>query len=89
MIVEKQQLRDYLEQLNAAVEDSSALAADKSKLSELVSNIEQQLDEPVWQTEPQSLTEQVDELISSIETEHPSVASILNNIMVTLSSMGV
>ena len=87
--MEKQQLRDYLEQLNAAVEDSSALAADKSKLSELVSNIEQQLDEPVWQTEPQSLTEQVDELISSIETEHPSVASILNNIMVTLSSMGV
>ena len=87
--MEKQQLRAYLEQLNSAVEESNAPAADKSKLTDLVSTIEQQLEEPVWPSEPNDLTGQVDEMVSAFETEHPGIAGVLNNIMVTLSSMGV
>jgi hypothetical protein len=40
-------------------------------------------------TEPGSMVEQVDGLVSSFERDHPTVAGILNNIMLTLTSMGV
>ncbi|ARN74777.1 DUF4404 family protein [Oceanicoccus sagamiensis] len=86
--MDQQQLREYLDQLNQAIEGLHAPEADKDKLSDLIVDIEQQLTEPLL-TEPHSLVEQVDEMVSGFERDHPTVAGILNNIMVTLTSMGV
>lgn len=85
----QQQLKEHLEQLTSAIQDMQAAASDKDKLSKLIVDIEQQISDPVLDSETASLTEQVDGLVTSFETDHPAVAGILNNIMVTLSSMGV
>ena len=85
----QQQLKEHLEQLTSAIQDMQATASDKERLSKLVIDIEQQISDPMLDNEAVSLTEQVDSLVTSFETDHPAVAGILNNIMVTLSSMGV
>lgn len=87
--MEREQLRAQLDQLNEAINASGASAADKQRLGGLIDDIEKQIDEPQVAQEPQSLADQVESMISTFEAEHPSVASVLNNIMVTLSSMGV
>lgn len=87
--MEKQQLREQLEQLNQAISSSQASEADKRRLGELIDNIERQIDGPPVGQEADSLVDQVESAISTFETEHPTLAGILNNIMVTLSSMGV
>jgi hypothetical protein len=85
----QQQLKEHLEQLTSAIQDMQATASDKERLSKLIIDIEQQISDPILDNEAVSLTEQVDSLVTSFETDHPAVAGILNNIMVTLSSMGV
>lgn len=88
--MERQQLREYLEQLNSAIGDLHATDEDKSRLKVLVTEIELQLNEPKLEVgDPQTLIDQVDNMVTSFEQEHPRVAGILNNIMVTLSNMGV
>lgn len=85
----QQQLKEHLEQLTDAIQDMQAAASDKDRLSKLIVDIEQQISDPILDSEEASLTDQVDSLVTSFETDHPAVAGILNNIMVTLSSMGV
>ena len=85
----QQQLKEHLDQLTSAIQDMQATESDKEKLSQLIFDIEQQLSDPMLGSDNVSLTEQVDGLVSNFETDHPSVAGILNNIMLTLSSMGV
>ncbi|MCP3908540.1 MAG: DUF4404 family protein [Oceanicoccus sp.] len=86
--MDQQQLREYLDQLNQAIDGMQAPDADKQQLNNLIVDIEQQLTAPLM-NEPHSLVEQVDEMVSGFERDHPTVAGILNNIMVTLTSMGV
>ncbi len=86
--MDQQQLRQHLDQLNQAIEGLQAPDTDKTKLNNLIVDIEQQLNEPLM-AEPHSLVDQVDEMVSGFERDHPTVAGILNNIMVTLTSMGV
>jgi hypothetical protein len=86
--MDQQQLREHLDQLNEAIEGLQAPDVDKDKLNNLIVDIEQHLTEPLL-AEPQSLVDQVDGLVSGFERDHPTVAGILNNIMVTLTSMGV
>ncbi len=85
----RQQLIEHLDQLTSAIQDMQATDNDKEKLSQLIFDIEQQLSDPTLGRDNASLTEQVDGLVSNFETDHPAVAGILNNIMLTLSSMGV
>lgn len=87
--MEREQLREQLEQLHQAINASQASEADKSRLGNLIDDIEQQIEDPLQGQEPQGLADQVESMISSFEADHPTVAAILNNIMVTLSSMGV
>jgi paraquat-inducible protein B len=88
--VDEQQLREHLDELNAAITELKAPKADKEKLTELITDIEQQINEPMFETDnPQTLVDQVDSLVTSFEQDHPAVSGILNNIMLTLSSMGV
>ena len=85
----QQQLQEQLDELNAAIENLSVSADDKVRLTSLIEDIEQQLTDIPLGEEPVDLVEQVDMLVSTFEQEHPTVAGILNNIMLTLSSMGV
>jgi hypothetical protein len=88
--VERQQLREYLDQLNSAIGDLHAPDDDKSRLTGLIAEIELQLNEPMLVADdPQTLIDQVENMVTTFEQEHPSVAGILNNIMLTLSNMGV
>ena len=88
--MERQQLREYLDQLNSAIADLHASDDDKSRLTSLISEIELQLNEPKLEAgDPQTLIDQVDNMVTTFEQEHPRVAGILNNIMLTLSNMGV
>tara|TARA_R110000751_G_scaffold55346_3_gene118735 strand:+ start:58523 stop:58789 length:267 start_codon:yes stop_codon:yes gene_type:complete len=88
--VERQQLREYLDELNIAIDDLSASNNDKRRLASLIAEIEQQLSEPRLVTgKPQTLADQVDNMVTTFEQDHPKVAGILNNIMLTLSNMGI
>lgn len=87
--MDQQQLREHLDQLSAAIDDLQAPETDKGKLADLVVDIERHLSAPLISTEPHNLVEQVDGMVSSFERDHPTVAGILNNIMLTLTSMGV
>ena len=85
----EQPLREQVEQLHAAIDSVNATEADKARLQQLISDIEQQLANADESDQSHGLVGQLEEMISSFETEHPTVAAVLNNIMVTLSSMGV
>ncbi|WP_101757555.1 DUF4404 family protein [Oceanicoccus sp. KOV_DT_Chl] len=85
----QQELREHLDQLNAAIDELSVPESSKDQLNDLIIGIEQQLQDPVIDAEPTDLVEQVDSMVSAFERDHPTVAGILNNIMVTLTSMGV
>ncbi len=87
--MDQQQLVKYLDQLNAEIGDLKAPDSDKERLSELILDIERQITGTVVESEPHTLVEQVDVMVSRFEGDHPTVAGILNNIMVTLTSMGV
>ena len=69
---------------NLKVEDTTA----KARLDRLVAELESGLAEP----EPASdatLNESVKELIEQFEVEHPRITGVLNDLMVTLSGMGI
>lgn len=86
----RQQLREYLEELNSAINDLDGSEDEKARLTSLIAEIELQLNEPKLVTgEPQTLVTQVDNMMTTFEQDHPRVAGILNNIMLTLSNMGV
>ena len=85
----EQELRGQLDELAAAIENMPAAEAQKARLQALIDNIESQLSNAVVDGEPESLAEQVENMISGFESDHPTVAGILNNVMVTLTSMGV
>lgn len=85
----EQELRTQLDELTVALDDLPAADAEKARLQGLIDNIENQLSNPVVEGAPESLVDQVDGMVSSFETDHPTIAGILNNIMVTLTSMGV
>jgi len=73
-------LRAEISNLN--VEDKAV----KSRLDGLVVELEKQLREP---TGGSALDESVKELIEHFEVEHPRITGVLNDLMVTLSGMGI
>lgn len=85
----ERELRDQLEQLDQAIASSSTADADKQQLRQLIDDIERRLDPTVDKDDRDSLDEQVEFLVTSFETDHPTISGILKNIMVSLSSMGI
>lgn len=61
----------------------------KERLSNLVGNIEQKVDYTGVSEEHQYLVEDVKEAITHFEIEHPSISGILNEVIMTLSNMGI
>ncbi len=84
----QQDIRELLQGLDDALKELSIDEASRAKLDTLVNDLEAQLQSPVAMAET-SLPDQVDELVATFESEHPTLAGILNRLMVTLSSMGV
>lgn len=88
--MKRQQLQEYLDELNIAIGDLHAPDEDKIRLTGLITEIERQLEDPMLVSgSPHTLVDQVDEMVTTFEQDHPRVAGILNNIMLTLSNMGI
>ena len=82
-------LNEDLEKLRAEIEN---IAADddesKEKLNRLITSLESKIKDPETE-DTQGLTKNIKDTISHFETEHPRATAILNDIMVTLSNMGI
>ncbi len=61
--------------------------SDKQHLQGLLSEIEQLQD--AEHDDHQSVTDSIKDSVTRFETEHPRATAILNDIMVTLSNMGI
>ena len=60
---------------------------DKQHLEQLIEEIEKV--EDTDQEEDESIVSNIKETVAKFETEHPRATGILNDIMVTLSNMGI
>ena len=84
-----QQLHTDLERLRAEVNNlSEDNPVTREKLNVLISDIENRLDESS-ENDDEGLLNSLKESIHQFETEHPRATAILNDIMVTLSNMGI
>lgn len=80
-----QQLRDHLEQLREDAAELNAVdEATKRRISELVDQIEQQIDSPSDGTRHNGLVEKLNDALEHFETDHPRITDTLNRIMVAL-----
>ena len=90
IIMTEIKLKHELDKLRKEID---ALATDnidaRKKLDLLISDIEKKLAEPADETHHNTLVENLKEAIAQFETEHPRATAILNDIMVTLSNMGI
>jgi Domain of unknown function (DUF4404) len=85
----EQQLREQLEHLRALVNEIGAERPDSlERLNRLVSDIEDRLIADRGAAGSDA-TDAVREAIRHFEVEHPRATAVLNDIMVTLSNMGI
>ena len=83
------QLREDLERLRAEISGLEPDSKTREKLTRLLEEIEQEIDESSLEDIAKSVLEKVEKSVSRFETTHPTITGILNNIMVTLSNIGV
>jgi hypothetical protein len=85
----KEKLSASIESLRAEIENLKVDdAAAKSRLDALIEELEKQLSEPEHGGTA-TLNASVTEMIEHFEVEHPCITGILNDLMVTLSGMGI
>ncbi len=83
-------LQHELERLRKEVNEVTSNNDDvKEKLNLLISDIEKKLDKPTDEDHHNNLVQGVKDAIGQFESEHPRATAILNDIMVTLSNMGI
>jgi len=63
--------------------------AAKERMIELVNEVEQSVDASSDREIDDNLLENIRDAITQFETDHPRATAILNDIMVTLSNMGI
>lgn len=81
-----QTLRELKTQIgNMELDDTEA----RQKLETLVENLERQIDSPGDAERRQTLVESVRDSVEHFEVEHPTLTAILNDLMMTLSNMGI
>ena len=85
----EKQLREDLHKLRAEIASLDSDQQAKEKLANLLTDIEQELDHSGLNDQVKILSGQVEQAISRFETTHPTLTGVLNNIMVTLSGIGV
>lgn len=83
------QLEQSLERLRGELETLDA-AGDTTRLRALIDEVESQLDAlESGEDDDGTLVDGLRTQIEQFEVEHPRVTAILNDIMVTLSNMGI
>ena len=85
----EQRIRESLEHLRQEIsqfEEGNASAG--KRLNDLIDEIETGI-ESDYDAQDQSLVENLQDAITHFETEHPRATAILNDIMLTLSNMGI
>ena len=85
----EKQLRENLEKLRAEIDtvaDNDTQA--RARLITLINDIEASID-PEQETGDQNIADNIKDAVTHFETEHPRATAILNDIMVTLSNMGI
>jgi len=61
----------------------------KERLTTLVESIEQNVDYTGLSVDHQDLVEDVKDAITHFEVEHPSITGLLNEVIMTLSNIGI
>jgi len=69
----------------AAPGDKESLA----QLEQLVETVHREIEEERAVGDPAGLVEELEESLTGFEARHPNLTAIVNNILVTLGSMGV
>ncbi len=86
----REDLRKSLERLHSELdklEGDNELA--RERLKHLVSDLEHQLENPDDAAHRDTLIERLHDFIEQFEVKHPRVTGIANDIMVTLSNLGI
>lgn len=84
----QQQIEKALNELRREIANlNDEKAETRERLSGLVESIERGVETP--QGDHDSLVEEIRGSIEQFEVEHPSATGVLNQIMVTLSNMGI
>jgi len=63
--------------------------AARQRLQDIASRIEAELDEAQELNDPAGLVDELKEAMSRFEAEYPTVAAVVNNLVVLLGGMGV
>ena len=85
-----QHLQEQLGDLQAQINSLDIDEAKRLQLQGLVEDIERELSTGTeGVSEDETLVDRLDEMVSGFETDHPTVAGLLKDIMVKLASIGV
>lgn len=86
----QQKLNDALQELKSQIANLELGDAQaKQKLQSLVDSLEEKLRSPQDAIQHHSLVEEVRDSVEHFEVEHPRITAILNDLMMTLSNMGI
>ena len=80
------ELERLRQEVNQAGSDDNEV---KEKLNKIINDIEIKIEEPENQDHHDVLLHGIKDTISQFESEHPRATAILNDLMVTLSNMGI
>ena len=83
------QLREELEKLRSEVSKAGTDPETGHRLQAIIAEIEAKLEHPDDVDHHQNLVSNIKEALNHFETQHPRATGILNDIMVTLSNMGI
>ena len=83
-------LQNELEKLRSEVNNlASDNAAAREQLNLLINDIEKKLAKPTDEDHHRYLVRGIKDAIRQFESDHPRATAILNDIMITLSNMGI
>jgi hypothetical protein len=83
----KAQIQNLVDQLESEINQLDSLETDKKqKLENLIQDIEKGLESDSL---PDELRESLSESVAEFEVSHPRMTGIINDIMVTLSNLGI
>ena len=85
----QKKLQEDLEKLRAEIKNISADDNEsREKLNALVAQLDTEI-KSTGESENPGISQNIKDAINHFETEHPRATAILNDIMVTLSNMGI
>ena len=83
----KEKVTSLLQQLHNEIEQQDSLTKDnKERFTGLIQNIEQDLGN---QSISEELSDSLNETVTEFEAKYPRLTAIINDIMVTLSNIGI